>query len=553
MPLRSFSVRYRFAGTSKVAFVPEWLADSVDDRFGGELGVTQTTRVAVHQTKLRLLAAALDAVIDERGIQLGLDDVDAALVESGLLSCVERHRAAWERIVGSSQAMPSFEHAFKLRAANPAEPAFLQCPEFDDSKKVEIGEGLRLLPDYGFSVPAQASPANDAELAFQLMGYAGRLWYYKGRPVSSRPLGQAVAVDVPGRPAWRTRHELYVLLSGVAQVSDKFDFPGGVVFAWLFPFLPQGKPIPRAEQHPLLIDVPSPVRVLADGCVAVRSWECPVGSGRMALSTAAIAHKNHWAATGLPCIPVKTLLRPKAGGSQASTAASQAVGLDPAPEHTQRPYGKVPGSDDILALLKGTFVADGQEVLRTAVLQSYAAGADPIGDQNGAELVIEGEPIGNSTTAFWLDVRIPLPEPEAGAETGEERWRSWQGAVERQIKARAKRVARLAAAAKAAWTGRRGTSESQQSQAAKQKASAFAQRWVKLVEAETDQALWRIAAQTWGDRATNERHWNEELERAVRDAATQAFEVLGGFNDPAALLASAGLLTLAEVGGRRAA
>lgn len=553
MPLRSFPVRYRFAGADKTAFLPEWLADSVDDRFGGELGLTQTTRVAVHQTKLRLLAASVDAAMDERGIDhLSIDDIDAAMVESGLLAAIERHRAAWGRIVEPGKPVPSFGHAFELQAADPAEPAFLQCPG-PPEEPGEVGEGLRLLPDHGFSVPAQVSPADDTELAFQLIGFAGRLWYYKGKPVASRPLGQAVAVDVPGRPAWRVRHELRVLLEGIGQGRNQFGFRGDVVFAWLLPFLPRGRPIPRGQQHPLLLDVPSPVRVQADGRVVVHSWECPVGDRKRALPTAALALREHWAATGLPCIALKRVPKPKAGGSKGDAGALEAVGLDPIPEFIQKPYGKVPDSRDILALLQGAPVNGDQEGLRTPVLKGYAEGLEPIGDQAGAELVIEGEPIGTSTTAFWLDVRIPLPEPNAGAETGEARWRGWQGTVERQIKVRAERADRLKAAAKAAWAGRRGTSEKELSEVTKRKAGAFAKRWVRVLEAETDPALWRIAAQTWNDRATNEARWSAELDRAVRDAATQAFEALGGFDDAATLLASAGLLALADAGGRRAA
>lgn len=555
MSLRSFPVRYRFAGADKVGFLPEWLADSVDDRFGGELGLTQTTRVAVHQTKVRLLAAALEAVMDERGIDLTIpDDIDAMLVESGLLACVERHRAAWKRIVEPNQPVPGFEHAFELRAADPAEPAFLQCPgpppkndEGVEAKK-EVGQGLRLLPDHGFSVPAQVPPADDTELAFQLMGFAGRLWYYKGKPVTSRPLGQAVAVDVPGRPAWRVRHELYVL-HGIARTRE-FEFRGGVVFAWLFPFLPRGRPIPRAEQHPLLIDVPSPIRVRADGRVAVWSWECPVGTRKKALPTAALALKEHWTAAGLPCIAIQKSPKPKGGKPKNDADALRAIGLDPAPEYMQKPYGKQPESRDILALLRGVPAHGDQEGLRVLVLKGYADGPEPIAEQEGAELVIEGEPIGNSTTALWLDVRIPLPEPNAGAETGQARWRGWQDAVERQIDIRAKRSARLAAAAKAAWAGRHRTPEGKPSAATERKAGAFARQWTGMLEAETDPALWRIAARTWNDRALNETRWGAELERAVRDVATRAFEALGGFDDPATLLASAGLLALADMGGR---
>src|SRR5690348_17681592 len=107
MSLRTFQVHYRFAGADKTAPLAEWLADSMDDRFGGDLGLTQTTRVSVHQTKVRLLAAALDAVETERGSELSADEVDATLVEHGLLSCLDRHRVVWTRLAAGP--VPTFE------------------------------------------------------------------------------------------------------------------------------------------------------------------------------------------------------------------------------------------------------------------------------------------------------------------------------------------------------------------------------------------------------------------------------------------------------------
>lgn len=545
MPLRSFHVHYRFEGARKTAPLPEWLADSVDDRFGGDLGLTQTTRVSAHQTKLRLLAAAIDAVEAELGHGLNPGEVDAALVERGLSSCVERHRAAWEQL--AEGPVPTFEHAFELRAPSGHEPAFLQCPE-PGGEPVEVTDGLRLLPDLGFSVPARVPAADEAGLAFQLMGYAGRLWYYRGKPTSSRPLGQAVAVDVPGRPAWRVRHELRVLLEGIKQGRERLRLRGGVVFAWLLPFLPEDKPIPRAEQHPLLLDVPSPVRVRADGRVAIYNRPCVVGGSEMALPTAALAHKSWWAASGLPCVAIE---KPKKGGQAAGADDLRAAGLDPAPDLVQRPYGKVPDSGRLLELIRSTPMGGGgsNEGLHPPVLTGYADGPEPIGEQAGAELVVEGEPIGNSTTAFWLDVRVPLPEPDSGAESGQARWRGWQGAVARQLETRSKAAARLAAAAEAAWLGRRRTGAGKPSSSTKAKARGFARRWTAEMEAETDPALWAIAARTWADKASNEARWQDALDRSVRRVAMRAFEALGGFDDSAALLASAGLLALAE--GRR--
>jgi hypothetical protein len=546
MSLRSFQIRYRFGAGEKLASLPAWLADSMDDRFGGDIGLTQTTRVAVHQTKVRLLAAALDAVETARGCALYADEVDASLVERGLLSCIERHGDVWRRL--TMEAVPTFEYAFDLYAPSGQEPAFLQCPQ-PAGEPLKVMDGLRLLPDLGFSVPAQVSMADETDLAFQLMAYAGALGYYRGRPITSRPLGQAVAVDVPNRPAWRVRHELGVLLAGIRTSQETYGLRGDVVFAWLLPFLPNDKPIPRGEQHPLLIDVPSPLRVQANGHVAAYNRPCVVGGSGLALSAAGLARKTWWAASGLPCIALTPVTKK---GSTADAEAFRAAGLDPSPDLMQRPYGAPPSSRSLFELLRSTPMGGGQDGLHPPVLAAYhrtaresLEGPEPIGDQAGAELVIEGEPIGASKTEFWLDIRIPLPEPQAGAETGEARWRGWQGAVERQLDHRARAIGRLEAAAKAGWLARRSGTQTP-STTMKAKAGAFARRWVAELEVETDPALWAIAARTWGDRAQNDAQWRDVVDRAVRQAATRAFYALGGFDSSTALLGATALLALAE-------
>lgn len=550
MPLSSFCVQYRFGGVLKSARLPEWLSDSVQDDFGGDIGLTQTTRVSVHQTKVRLLAAAIDAVETERDQEVGIDEIDAALVEHGLITCIERHRGAWKRLVDGP--VPTFEYVFDLLAPRAEEPAFLQCPK-PQGDPIKITDGLRLLPDLGFSVPAQVPVSGETDLAFQLAAFAGGLGYQRGRPITSRPMGQTVAVDVPGRPAWRVRHELDVLLRHVERGREELGLRGSVTFAWLLPFLPKGKPIPRAEQHPLLLDVPSPVRVRSNLHVAVYNQPCVVGETEMALPNAALAHKSWWAATGVPGIAFTKTDQSKKGGQTSRANAVVEAGLDPKPDLVQDPYGSVPSSDKLLCLLRSTPMGGSNEGLHPPVLASYLLeGAEATGDKTGAELVIEGEPKGNSTTAFWLDVRVPLPEPAAGAETGHARWRGWQGAVERQLAARSKAAAQLAIAAEQAWLGRRQAAGRKPSASMKAKASAFARRWKLELETETDPDLWTIAARTWGNREVNEARWGEVLDRAVYRAATRAFEALGGYDNSSALLASAGLLALAEWRGGRA-
>lgn len=545
--MRSFNVQYWFDGFRKSGSLPEWLADSMDDCFGGDIGLTQTTRVCVHQTKVRLLAAAIDAMASDHVI--GADEVDAAFVEQGLLACVARHKARWPAL--TELPMPGFEHAFALHAPNPRDPAFLQCPD-PGGEPFEVAEGMRLLPDLGFSVPAHVPASDDAGLAFQLMANAGRLGYIKGRPTTSRPLGQTVAVDVPGRPAWRVRHELGVLLTGIEKVRVGCDLQGSIVFAWLLPFHPNGIPIPRSEQHPLLLDVPSPVRVREDGKVSVFNRPCRIGSGEgPALSTAALALRNWWAASGMPGLATEPTRGAKPSGDDSKTKLTAAdleeAGLDPAPAYMQRPRGKPVSTGDLLALVRGSPLAGGKDALHPLVLSDYAGPeTEQIDAQEGAELVIEGEAIGNSTTAFWLDVRVPLPEPHAGADTGTARWRGWHETVERQLDARSKELNRLYAIAKSAWLRRKQPGDMKPSRTATAKSGEFASRWRAEVEMQTDPALWEIAARTWHDRTLSEAQWRSVVDGAVKQAAMQAFEALGGLDDPATMLSGFDLLRMAQ-------
>ncbi len=544
--MRSFDVPYMFGGSVKRAPMPEWLADSYDDRCGGEIGLIQTTRLCVHQTKVRLLAAALDALADR---EIRPEDITPAFVEEGLQACVARHRERWPHL--TKDTAPTFDYAFALFAPDDGEPAFLQCPR-PSGEPFEVAEGIRLLPDLGFSVPAQVAPQDDAGLAFQLMANAGRLGYVKGRPTTSRPLGQAVAVDVPGRPAWRVRHEVGVLLASVKRLREGLDLKGGIVFAWLLPFHPGGVPIPRKEQHPLLIDVPAPVRVLGDRGVAVFNRPCKIGSGEgPALPAAALALRNWWADSGMPGLATRPTADAKAGKGSDEAKLTDAdlrkAGLVPRPEYMQRPLGKPAGSADLLALIQQSPKAGGSGAAYPAVLSDYAnAGPDEIDAQDGAELVIEGEPIGNSTTSFWLDVRVPLPEQGGTAEVAGERWRGWQRAVANELEHRRKVTAKLGIGAKSAWLARRQSGNARPSRQAVASASAFAKGWVLEVEAQTDPGLWAVAARTWHDTTANEAEWCGIVDAAVRQAAQAAFDALGGYDDPATLMGASGLLRLMQ-------
>lgn len=535
-----------FGGSAKRAPVPEWLANSFDDRFGGEIGLTQTTRLCVHQTKVRLLAAALDVLADR---EIRREEITPAFVEEGLQGCVARHRERWPHL--TKDPVPTFDYAFALFAPDDCEPAFLQCPR-PSGEPFEVAEGIRLLPDLGFSVPAQVAPRDDAGLAFQLMANAGRLGYVKGRPTTSRPLGQAVAVDVPGRPAWRVRHEIGVLLASIDRLREGLGLRGGITFAWLLPFHPCGLPIPRKEQHPLLIDIPAPVRVLEDRRVAVFNRPCKIGRGEgPALPAAALALRNWWADSGMPGLAVQLAADAKAGKDNDQAKLTDAdlreAGLDPRPEFMQRPLGRPAGSADLLALIQQSPKAGGNGATYPAVLSDYAnAGPDEIDGQDGAELVIEGEPIGNSTTGFWLDVRVPLPEQGGTAEAAGERWRGWQKAVANELEHRRRVVAKLGIEAKSAWLARRQPRNAKPSRQAIANASAFAKGWMSEVEVQTDPGLWAVAARTWHDRAANEAEWRGIVDAAVRQAAQAAFDALGGYDDPATLMAAPGLLRLMQ-------
>lgn len=544
------SATYRFAGAVKAASLPEWLADSLDDQFEGDLGLIQTTRVPVHQTKVRLAAAAIDAVQNAESQELSLQEVDAALIERGLALCIDRHEAAWRALCPAGK-VPSFAHAFELRADDPAEPAFMQCPE-PSKPPVDEADGLKLLPDFGFAVPSLVAAADELQLAYQLMAFASKQCYVKGQPISSRPLAQMVAIDVPSQPAWRFRHEIDISLRWIGFGRQVLGLTGDVVFGWLLPFLPSGTPIPRQHQHPLLLDVATPIRLKPNGRLVVYSGARRIDGVEMHLGNAALGLKGAWPASGLPGLRITRGSRSKVAGTAKSknrglAKALAVAGLEPKPAFIQQPFGKIPNSADILTLIKTARTDLGDETLGTPVLD-IANQDEGFELPEGAELVVEGEPISNSKTVTWLDVRVPLPDPAAGAESPRTRWRSWQAAVERQIEARATRTKQLWATTFNAFLRRHAAGEREPGRAAEKKAKMFASRWEKQLELSTEGELWRIAAASWNDRQANERGWNAVLARAETETAQAAFAALGGFDDTATVLAAgrSGLLRLIE-------
>jgi hypothetical protein len=441
----------------------------------------------VHQTKVRLTAAAIDAVENSRGggqVQLGR--VDAKLIQDGLELCIARHAEAW-RALCPQELLPSFACAFELIAPEPAKPAFMQCPQPAGLTPVAEARGLKLLPDFGFAVPSLVPADGPMQRACQLMAFAGKQFYVKGQPTGSRPLSQAVAIDVPGWPAWRFRHEVETCLGMIVFGREQLGFRGGIVFAWLLPFIPGGRPIPRELQHPCLLDVGSPLRLRPDGRIAVYSRTCRIGGSDMQLGNAALGPRDVWPAAGLPGIRITTGGAHKRGAKAKAgkAAALQTAGLEAKPIFVQRPFNRVPSGAEIVGLIGATRLGGGNGGLGVPALDIYRR-EEGFELPEGAELVVEGEPIGaTSTTATWLDIRIPLPDPAAGAETIRSRWVRWQGAAERQVQERARRGELLRGMLYGAFLRRHQVGERQPGKRAKEKAGVFARRWHEALETGT--------------------------------------------------------------------
>ena len=553
--MRWFEARYRFAGGVKRALVPEWLADSLSDRFEADLGLMQTTRLPVHQTKVRLIAAAIDATEQADNTTIELAGVDSVLLERGLALCVERHRQAW-RDLGLGEP-PSLANAFDLYAEDPREPAFMQCPEPLNRTPIAEERGIKLLPDFGFAVPSLVLVREPTQLAFQLMAFAGKQFYVKGQPTSSRPLAQAVAIDLPGRPAWRLRHEVETTLGWLPFARDQLGLRGVITFAWLLPFVAGDRPIPRRHQHPCLLDVSAPLRVRRDGHIAVYSKTCHIGGSDMQLGNAALGPREAWVATGLPGIALAPATSRRAGrgrkeGKGEKADALAALGLEAKPDLMQRPFGKVPRSADIVGIIETARLGGSNEIVGVPALDIYRSEQrDSFDLPQGAELVIEGEPIGQSTTESWIEVRVPLPDPAAGAEKLRGRWSRWCAAAKHQLERRSERAAHLDNAIQDAFRYRHQASDRKAARKTRDRSRTFARRWIDSFELATDGPLWHVAARTWDDETQNQREWGPVLTEAEREAARRAFEALGGFDDPATIMAAArsGLLALIE--GRR--
>ena len=389
------------------------------------------------------------------------------------------------------------------------------------------------------------------------MAFAGKQFYVKGQPTSSRPLAQAVAIDLPGRPAWRLRHEVETTLGWLPFARDQLGLGGAITFAWLLPFVSGERPIPRRHQQPCLLDVGAPLRVRRDGRIAVYSKTCRIGGSDMQLSNAALGPREAWAATGLPGIALAPATSRRAGrgrkeGKAEKADALAALGLEAKPDLTQRPFGKVPRSVDIVGIIETARLGGSNKIVGVPALDIYRSEqSDSFDLPRGAELVIEGEPIGQSTTESWIEVRVPLPDPAAGAETLRGRWSRWCAAAKHQLERRSERAARLDNAIRLAFLRRHQASDRRAGRKTRDRSRTFARRWIGSFELATDGPLWHVAARTWDDETQNQREWGAVLAEAEREAARRAFEALGGFDDPATIVAAArsGLLALIE--GRR--
>jgi hypothetical protein len=182
------------------------------------------------------------------------------------------------------------------------------------------------------------------------------------------------------------------------------------------------------------------------------------------------------------------------------------------------------------------------------IYRAETAGREGFDLPAGAELVVEGEPIGASTTENWLDVRVPLPDPSAGAERPRDCWAKWRDTCQGQLEIRAKASGRLRAVTRCAFIRRQESGGRQAGRQTVEKANAFARRWGETFEGSLEGGFWRVAARTWNDKDANRREWDVVINVAMRSTAQGAFLALGGFDDPATVMAAArsGLLDLVE-------
>ncbi len=224
-PLRWFEAHYRLASVVKRALLPEWLADSLNDRFDADLGLMQTTRLPVHQTKVRLIAAAIDAIEQADNTTIELAGMDPTA------------DGAWSRPL--CRAAPTgLARSWARRAAEPCQRLRAVCrgclanrPSCNvrspstGRRSLKRGESS-CCPISALLVPSLVLVREPTQLAFQLMAFAGKQFYVKGQPTSSRPLAQAVAIDLPGRPAWRLRHEVETTLGWLPFARDQLGLRG---------------------------------------------------------------------------------------------------------------------------------------------------------------------------------------------------------------------------------------------------------------------------------------------------------------------------------------
>ena len=250
--------------------------------------------------------------------------------------------------------------------------------------------------------------------------------------------------------------------------------------------------------------------------------------------------------------PKKEKLQARDQATKALIDDLKAYGFEDPPLYVQRPLVKSPNVAQLVRLLEATAkrAIDGEKVALPPTLQR-CTDPDLLDLPTGAEFVIEGELMAQgleSKTEIWLDIRIPLPDPAAGGFDSAEAWEKWVACCRGQLTEGQKARDDLAGRIGRAYRLRHRGIERPSSQKIERKVTEFRAKHLARFDEVHDGRFWFVAARTWHDSKANEHEWRELVNAAIQAAAQEAFMALGGFDDPATVLAAArsGLLDFVE-------
>lgn len=458
-------------------------------------------------------------------------DLDETTIAEALMEAALDHEAAWHALQPRAP-VPDLSRAFHLISDDPRDPAWMQVPWPDGLPEgVEARPEIKILPDtIVYQIGPRRPPSGPADLAIRCAGTASKHWYTGGWPTAARFLGQAVGIEIPGRPEWRFLEDVRALLEARDEAETLLGLgsrTAPVRFAWLLPWMPdRGRPIPQRLLHPLFLDCSQPMRLRRDGTVL-----CPTAASADGMQSNAalgggrkIGAKKMPAAVGLPWMPVwmdrkRTLFQPP---WPSRPALQRLVDLVKAVV-TDRPDHPT-----------GLAMEAPQSLLRV-VHRGEARLPSP------AHLHLEGAICGLSATRDWVSIRIPLPQNERG-DLAVEDWRRWAACAERQL-AEADKAIRWFAVCCAGFHGRRTRMPPSAA-----RARAFVAEYKDSLREAIEAAFWTVAAATWNREADNVSQWGTVLDQGQAMAALAAIEALGGLTDPQTLLAASesGLLRLAR-------